>query len=163
VVSWADRIAYVCHDFEDAVAAGIVFPHELPAIVQERCGTTRGQQLAAFINGMVNATMQTTRIAMNADIAEALGSFRQFNYERVYLRPESQAQAQSVITLLQALVEHYRAFPHLVQGAEAAHDTEHRMRVIVEYVGGMTDQYAFTQAQQLLNWSDNQLPRGITP
>jgi len=163
VVSWADRIAYVCHDFEDAVAAGIVFPHELPAIVQERCGTTRGQQLAAFINGMVNATMQTTRIAMNADIAEALGAFRQFNYERVYLRPESQAQAQSVITLLQALVEHYRAFPHLVQGAEAAHDAEHRMRVIVEYVGGMTDQYAFTQAQQLLNWSDNQLPRGITP
>ena len=163
VVSWADRIAYVCHDFEDAVAAGIVFPHELPAIVQERCGTTRGKQLAAFINGMVNATMQTTRIAMNADVAEALGSFRQFNYERVYLRPESQAQAQSVITLLQALVEHYRAFPHLVQGAEAAHDADQRMRVIVEYVGGMTDQYAFTQAQQLLNWRDNQLPRGITP
>jgi dGTP triphosphohydrolase len=37
------------------------------------------------------------------------------------------------------------------------------MRIIVEYVGGMTDQYAFTQAQQLLNWPDNQLPRGITP
>ena len=163
VVSWADRIAYVCHDFEDAVAAGIVSPQELPAIVQERCGTTRGQQLAAFINAMVNATEQTTRIAMNADIAEALGAFRQFNYERVYLRPESQAQAQAVITLLQALVEHYKAYPHLVQGAEAAHDTEHRMRIIVEYVGGMTDQYAFTQAQQLLNWRESQLPRGITP
>ncbi len=162
VVSWADRIAYVCHDFEDAVAAGIVSPQELPAIVQERCGTTRGQQLAAFINAMVNATEQTTRIAMNADIAEALGAFRQFNYERVYLRPESQAQAHAVITLLQALVEHYRAFPHLVQGAEAAHDAEHRLRIIVEYVGGMTDQYAFTQAQQLLNWRESQLPRGIT-
>jgi len=112
---------------------------------------------------MVNATEQTTRIAMNADIAEALGAFRQFNYERVYLRPESQAQAQAVITLLQALVEHYKAHPHLVQGAEAAHDTEHRMRIIVEYVGGMTDQYAFTQAQQLLNWRESQLPRGITP
>ena len=46
VVSWADRIAYVCHDFEDAVAAGIVTVDMLPAHVRDRCGTRRSQQLA---------------------------------------------------------------------------------------------------------------------
>src|SRR6266540_3025687 len=52
-VSWADRIAYVCHDFEDAVAAGIVTDSMLPAPVVERCGSTRASQLRAFIDGLV--------------------------------------------------------------------------------------------------------------
>ena len=55
VVSWADRIAYVCHDFEDAVAAGIVSVDMLPARVRERCGTRRSQQLGAFIAAMIDA------------------------------------------------------------------------------------------------------------
>ena len=53
VVSWADRIAYVCHDFEDAVHTGIVDPADLPAVVRERCGTARREQLSAFIDGVV--------------------------------------------------------------------------------------------------------------
>src|SRR3954467_10169296 len=48
VVAWADRIAYVCHDFEDAVRAGIVTESMLPEIVRARCGSTRSRQLGAF-------------------------------------------------------------------------------------------------------------------
>src|SRR5688500_1760275 len=55
VVSWADRIAYVCHDFEDAVAAGIVSVEMLPADVRDRCGVRRAQQLGAFISAMIDA------------------------------------------------------------------------------------------------------------
>ena len=54
VVSWADRIAYVCHDFEDAVAAGIVAADMLPPLVADRCGATRSRQLGAFIPAMVD-------------------------------------------------------------------------------------------------------------
>jgi dGTPase len=68
VVSWADRIAYVCHDFEDAVDAGIVTPSQLPAIVQQRCGTTRREQLGAFIRGMIDAAAHTGRIGMSCPI-----------------------------------------------------------------------------------------------
>src|SRR6478672_10495370 len=98
VVSWADRIAYVCHDFEDAVAAGIVAVDMLPGSVLARCGRRRSQQLGTFI-GMTTAE------------AEALGEFRRFNYERVYLRPASRQQATAVVDLLRALVEHYSATP----------------------------------------------------
>src|SRR5947209_12175687 len=59
VVSWADRIAYVCHDFEDAVAAGVVAPGMLPAAVRERCGASRRGQIGAFIMAMTAATEVT--------------------------------------------------------------------------------------------------------
>src|SRR6185436_10363810 len=112
VVSWADRIAYVCHDFEDAVAAGIVTVAMLPPIVSSRCGTPRSRQLGSFIHAMIDAAAQTGRIGMVDEYAEALSSFRSFNYERVYLRPASRAQAAAVVALLQALVEHYADRPN---------------------------------------------------
>ncbi len=114
VVSWADRIAYVCHDFEDAVAAGIVTADMLPAIVAERCGRDRSGQLGTFVRAMVSATTATGRIGMQPDIAEALAEFRRFNYEYVYLRPASQRQADAVVSLLRALVEHYADRPHAI-------------------------------------------------
>src|ERR1700688_1234993 len=53
VVSWADRIAYLCHDWEDAVSAGIVTPTALPELVRQRCGDQRRQQLGTFIDALV--------------------------------------------------------------------------------------------------------------
>ena len=162
VVSWADRIAYVCHDFEDAVDAGIVTPHELPAIVTSRCGTTRSQQLGKFITSMVRAAMNSGRIGMEPDIAEALAAFRKFNYEQVYLRPESRHQADQVIALLRALVEFYTAAPiHLPEALRATSGSVEAQRSAVEYVAGMTDRFACRQGAVLLGWSTDRLPRGI--
>jgi dGTPase len=158
VVSWADRIAYVCHDFEDAVAAGVVSPDMLPAVVRDRCGITRREQLGAFIYGMIDAAAHTGRIGMVDHQAEALAEFRRFNYEHIYLRAESQAQARAVIDLLRALVEHYAAEPDLMpdgaDGVDPLHDA-------VAYVGGMTDRYACRQAIALLGWPLERLPRGV--
>jgi len=164
VVSWADRIAYVCHDFEDAVDARVVSPNDLPRIVHERCGTTRAKQISAFINGMLTASQASGRIGMVADAAEALGVFRQFNYEAVYLRPESQAQAVAVIRVLQALVNHYAAHPDAcpaTRSLDANAGSPEMMQAVVEYVGGMTDRFAFQQAITLLDWSTADLPVGI--
>src|SRR6478735_721404 len=88
VVSWADRIAYVCHDFEDAVAARIVRPDDLPALVRGRCGVERSGQLGAFIRAMITAAAETGRIGMAPEMADALSAFRAFNYSTVYMRDE---------------------------------------------------------------------------
>jgi dGTPase len=171
VVSWADRIAYVCHDFEDAVAAGIVSIDMLPALVGDRCGTRRSQQLGSFIAAMIDAAATSGRIGMTAATAQALAEFRQFNYEHVYLRPASTAQAQSVIAMLRALVEHFADRPNLLpdvtgpagspgaRGVDAG--SRQALHAAVAYVGGMTDRFACRQAVTLLDWSPERLPRGI--
>jgi dGTPase len=166
VVSWADRIAYVCHDFEDAAHVGIVAPSQLPESVRARCGDRRSRQLGAFIDGVVGAARSTGRIGMTEPMAQALAEFRRFNYTHIYMRDASRQQSQAVIRVLQALVEHHATHPHRMP-RPAARDGELEPgspRAFVEavtYVGGMTDQYAFTQATRLLGWPLDELPVGI--
>ncbi len=165
VVSWADRIAYVCHDFEDAVAAGVVTSEQLPQEVREACGVQRDQQLRAFIGAMIEATATTGRIAMTSKCADALATFRKFNYENIYMRRESRAQADSVVRLLRALVEHYVVNPKLMYAPLErelfdAHSAE-ATKLAVTYVGGMTDRFACRQGVSLLGWQESQLPQGI--
>ncbi len=93
VVSWADRIAYVCHDFEDAVRAGVVSAASLPAGVRRLCGETRSEQLRSFVGGMIEGTTSSGTVGMPAPLADALAELRDCNYERIYLRPASVAQA----------------------------------------------------------------------
>jgi dGTPase len=163
VVSWADRIAYVCHDFEDAVSAGLVSEHDLPDVVRQRCGASRSAQLRAFIHGVVEGTLASGRVAMTADLADALAAFRTCNYERIYLRPDSVEQAVAVERLLGALVDHLAAVPDLLPppSAEAAGwpapKSEAAVRAAVTYVAGMTDRYALSRAEQWLGWDTGAL------
>ncbi len=167
VVSWADRIAYVCHDFEDAVAAGIVTPAQLPPIVTSRLGGDRSSQLGTLVRAMINATADTGRIGMTEREAEALAAFRRFNYDEVYLRPASVRQADSVIRMLRALVDHYVAHPSdmpadsLGDALDAPAGSTELVRATVAYVGGMTDRFAYRQAMALLGWEHDRLPIGI--
>lgn len=167
VVSWADRIAYVCHDFEDAVAAGVVPPSALPDVVAGRCGETRREQLDTFIRAVVDTVAASGRIGMDPDTAEALAAFRDLNYRRIYLRPASVHQAAAVIEVLRALVEHFadhpgrmaRSGPPGASGIEAG--SEEALRAAVSWVGGMTDRYAFSTAVTELDWDPARLPRGV--
>ena len=118
VVSWADRIAYVCHDWEDAVLAGIVAPHQLPPAVRTLCGERRSAQLGAFIAGVVSATLRSGQVGMEEEEAEALAAFRACNYERIYLRDASLRQGEAVVGVLRALVEHFSDRPHLVSNGD---------------------------------------------
>jgi dGTPase len=162
VVSWADRIAYVCHDFEDAVAAGVVAPEMLPALVVGRCGADRSSQIGTFVLAMIEATAESGRIGMTTPAAEALAEFRRFNYEHVYLRPASRAQGDQVIALLQALTEHYADRPNLLPDAFAVDaGSPEALRAAVTYVAGMTDRFACRQAMALLGWDRGRLPVGI--
>jgi dGTPase len=167
VVSWADRVAYVCHDWEDAVLTGIVAPHQLPQAVRDCCGERRSAQLDTFIRGVVTATLRTGQVGMEEEEAEALSAFRTCNYERIYLRAASMQQGQAVISVLRALVEHFSDRPHLItETSQGGHPdllagSEEAVRAAVTYVAGMTDRFAFRQAVALLGWDPDKLPVGV--
>jgi dGTPase len=163
VVSWADRIAYSCHDLEDAALTGIVSPERLPPVVRERCGVSRDQQLGTFITALVDAIVTTGHVGMAEPEADALAALRAFNYEHIYLRPASVAQSTSVINVLRALVEHFADRPNVIFDAHQAPaaGSDEAVRAAVTYVGGMTDRYAFSTALARLGWDPAKLPQGI--
>lgn len=159
IVSWADRIAYCAHDLEDAVRAGIVDTRDVPSAIAEVCGRGRRQQLNTFIRAIIDTVDGHDEIGMDPERAAALAGLREFNYDRIYVRPESLQQARAVVDVLQALVDYYIEHPDRL-GSDNA-DSDQPVRSAVTYVGGMTDHYAFDTAVSLLGWDARRLPRGI--
>jgi dGTPase len=137
----------------------------LPAVVVERCGSTRSSQLRAFIDGLVEGITTTGQVGMRADLAEALAGLRAFNYQNIYLRPASVAQADAVVTVLQALVDYFADRPNAlpVAGSDLGlpAGSPEALRAAVTYVAGMTDRFAFQSAVAHLGWDPSRLPVGI--
>jgi dGTPase len=148
VVSWADRIAYVCHDFEDAARAQVIDPRALPKIVRDRVGTTHSEQLGTFVRALIEQSATHGSIGMDVDTAAALAEFRAFNYDSIYLRKDSVDQADAVVAVLSSLVG------RLVASGYAPLDA-------VAYVAGMTDKFAFNLAVDRFDYPLSLLPQGI--
>jgi dGTPase len=162
VVAWADRIAYVCHDFEDAVRAGLLTPDDLPDAVADIVGRRRSQQVGAFVHAVLDAIEATGRVGMTEPAAGALEAFRAFNFERIYLRPAAASQARRVIALLRGLVEFFTDAPGRIPNAPTlVAGSPEAAAAAVHYVSGMTDRYALALAVELLGWQIDALPRGV--
>jgi len=167
VVAWADRIAYVCHDFDDAVRAGILRPADLPEDVAAVVGRKGSRQVGAFVDAVYEAIDRTGRVGMTAPAAEALASFRAFNFDRIYLRPAARRQAEKVVGLLQGLVDFFVDAPARLPAAATGMYAElppgslEAAAVAVRYVSGMTDRYALGLGVELLGWRPEDLPRGV--
>ena len=167
VVAWADRIAYVSHDFTDAVRAGILRPDELPPEIADVVGRSQSRQIGVFVGAVFDAIDRTGHVGMTEPAASALARFRAFNFDRIYLRPAATQQAEKVVGLLRGLVDFFVDAPTrmpadttdmhsgLVPGsAETA-------AVAVRYVSGMTDRYALGLGVELLGWRSEHLPWGV--
>jgi len=162
VVAWADRIAYVCHDFEDALDAGVVAAGDLPPEVTEVVGLERRVQLGRFIGAMVETIAETGRVGLRQPEADALAAFRAFNYERIYLRPEAAEQADRVNSLLRQLTEWFITNPQAIGGGDVLRPgSTEAAQAAVRYVSGMTDRFALRLAVDRLGWSPSELPTGV--
>jgi dGTPase len=167
VVAWADRIAYVCHDFEDARRAGILVPEDLPEEVAAVVGRDRSRQIGSFVYAVLDAIDRGGHVGMTEPAASALAAFRAFNFDRIYLRPAACRQAEKVVGLIRGLVDFFVDAPaRLPRNATGRHDelrpgSLEAASVAVRYVSGMTDRYALGLGVELLGWRPEDLPRGV--
>jgi dGTPase len=167
VVAWADRIAYVCHDFQDAVRAGILTPSDLPEAVASVVGLQGSRQVGTFVDAVLDAIDSTGRVGMTAPEADALAAFRAFNFDRIYLRPAARRQAEKVVGLLRGLVDFFVDTPARLPAHATGMHTDvppgslEAAAIAVRYVSGMTDRYALGLGVELLGWRPEDLPRGV--
>jgi len=155
VCRFADRIAYLNHDLHDALRAGVIAAVDLPPDFIEVFGPLDGRSwINAMIEAVINESCKRGRVAMQADVLLAMQHFRDFMFERVYLRPESMAQNARARGVIHQLVEHLLAHPDQIPDSYRISDAEPLTQVL-DYVAGMTDRYALNLHDQLFR------PRGL--
>jgi dGTPase len=151
VARWSDRIAYINHDVDDAIRAGVLTPADLPSGVRTVLGDTYGERLDTMIRAMVTASAANEAVTMPDDVSGAMAELRAFLFDRVYLGV-ARTEAEKAANVLQALCDRFRQHPDEVPPWYTSDDPDVR---IIDYVSGMTDRFA------LRYYADHFLPRGI--
>lgn len=142
IARYADRIAYLNHDIDDAIRAGVLETEDLPLATLEVLGRTHSQRINTLIGDIVSVSVDSDEIGMSAKVFEAMILTRDFLFERVYLGRVGPATRDAVESILRTLLDHFASTPP--PGSEEA-----SRQAAVDYVAGMTDRFAIRSFEQL--------------
>ena len=145
---FADRIAYLTHDVSDALRAGVLDYHDLPVRALTTFGATAREWIGSMITSVIETSYRAGVVEMDDEHLEVMGELREFMFERVYLRPESELQKEKAIYVIQNLVGYYHEHPTEVPDSYTVPDADPLARAI-DYVAGMTDRYALNTHDRL--------------
>jgi len=148
VVRFADRIAYINHDVDDALRAGVIEPAELPDGALEVLGGTHAERVNTLVTDLVDRSEGSPEVGMSDEAFRALDTLRDFLFERVYLRDEARSEQDKAIAMVRSLFAHYLDHPEQVpeEYHRAPGDLPTR---VADYIAGMTDRYALRVYEQL--------------
>jgi dGTPase len=148
IVRLVDRVAYLNHDIDDAVRAGVLREHELPTGPIERLGGSDSERIDSLVHDLVEHSAQAGDIVQGAAAAAAMDELREFMFARVYLGPTVRAEAVKIAGMVRTLFDHYVDHPELMPdgGGVAGADLAER---VTDYLAGMTDRFCIRAWQDL--------------
>lgn len=148
VVALADRIAYVCHDIDDAERAGMLRESDLPAESCERLGSSSSERIETMVHDVVSMSSRGGDILMSEGVWGAMMSLRAFLFERLYSRGDAKWEEPKAYAMLVDLFEYFAAHPDEVPAEYRLHDDPLDVQV-ADFVSGMTDRYAIRVYERL--------------
>jgi dGTPase len=151
---FADRIAYLTHDVDDALRAHVRRRSDIPEQALQVFGEPGAEWIDTMVNGVIEESLRQGEVVMAPDVLDGMQVLRDFMFERVYLRRESKPQQQRAITVIRDLVDHFIEHPNEVPDTYRLDDADDVERSI-DYVSGMTDRYALRMHDHLFR------PEGI--
>jgi dGTPase len=144
IIRLVDRIAYINHDIDDALRAGVLSPGELPREEIELLGNTGSQRIETLVRDVLERSEQAGDVVQGEEVGGAMARLRDFMFERVYLGPSALREKPRIERMLRALFAHYADHPP----PPIVPDAGERDRV-VDYLAGMTDRYAVRTFSEL--------------
>ena len=136
IVRLVDRVAYINHDIDDAVRAGVLRFEDLPRAEIELLGSNEAERIETLVVDLLRHSEQAADIVQGQEVGNAMLRLREFMFERVYLGPNAEAQRPRIERMLTALFDHY---------AEELGDEQQ----VVDWLAGMTDRYAIREFEKL--------------
>jgi len=144
IVRLVDRVAYINHDIDDALRAGILRPEDLPRDEIDALGETSSARIDTLVRDMVERSAEAGDIVQGQAAGEAMARLRAFMFEHVYIGQVTRSEAARIERMLRALFAHYAEEPPpaVVEGASEAER-------IVDWLAGMTDRFALRTFTEL--------------
>jgi len=146
IVRLVDRVAYINHDLDDSVRAGIITSDDLPTAEIEVLGPTGARRIDTLVTDIVNESQKAGDIAQSDEVGEAMRVLRQFMFERVYLGEEARSEHERVHRTVRGLFDHYVQHPDEVPDGAGGVDDIQR---ITDYVAGMTDRFCIAAFKRI--------------
>lgn len=149
VVRLCDRIAYINHDLDDAIRAGIVEAGSVPELIRQSCGQRNSER----INSLVNDLIENSRggvISMSEDMQKVFDFFHSYMYSQVYRNPVAKAEESKVFGIMELLYGYYVKKPEALPAElRSVADGEGIERAVCDYISGMTDGYAMEKFSEI--------------
>ena len=143
IVKFADRIAYINHDIDDACRAGILTTEDIPKPLREILGDRHGERINTMVLSVITASMNQPYIAMTEEVAKAMDQLRAFLFEAVYLNPVAKGEENKAKALLASLFDYFVKNPKKMPELYCRNiENEGVERCVCDYISGMTDRYA---------------------
>ena len=144
IVRVVDRIAYINHDIDDALRAGVIGPRDLPREEIEILGEGGSERIETLVRDLLERSHAAGDIVQGDDVGAAMLRLREFMFDRVYLGEDAQSERERIERMLRALFDHYAEhLPAPVSTGAAEHER------VVDYLAGMTDRYAIRAFSEL--------------
>ncbi|HEX4692589.1 MAG TPA: deoxyguanosinetriphosphate triphosphohydrolase [Solirubrobacteraceae bacterium] len=152
IVKLVDRIAYINHDIDDAVRAGVLSPGELPEREIAILGASGSARIDTLVHDLVEHSERAGDVVQGDEVGSAMLRLRTFMFEHVYLGPTARAEHAKLERVLRGLFDWFAAHPDDAPELAPGATTEHR---VVDYLAGMTDRFAIRA------WSERYVPHGL--
>jgi dGTPase len=138
IVRLVDRVAYINHDIDDALRAGVISPEELPGRAIEILGDTGPRRIDRLVHDLVERSEEAGDIVQGPVVGGAMAELRSFMFERVYMGPEATREHAKIHGVLRSLFDHYCAHPAEIPDSIPPGPLACR---VTDYLAGMTDRF----------------------
>lgn len=158
IVKFADRIAYINHDIDDAVRARVLRPCDIPKPLSDVLGKTHSERIDTMVTSVITASTGKNDITMEDEVYAATMALRDFMMESVYTNPVAKREEKRAMDLLRKLYEHFVKHPETMPAEYLRDGEDSTERRVCDYISGMTDRYAIKLFEELFvpkEWNVN--------
>ena len=150
IVRRSDQIAYVNHDIDDAIRAGILCDDDIPDQITDILGHTHRERINTLVCDLITVSCEEGKILLSPEVDKALKDLRSFMFERVYRNPVAKGEEKKAKVMLQRLYEYYIRHPDaLPEDFHPQLSFDGMERTVCDYIAGMTDNYAVDKYTEL--------------
>ena len=150
VVRRSDQIAYVNHDIDDAIRAGILSNDDLPKDITDLLGYDHSARINTLVNDAIVTSREAGTVMLSARVDKALKDLRSYMFEHVYRNPVAKGEERKAKDMLQRLFEYYYTHPEaLPEDFHPQLSFDGMERTVCDYIAGMTDNYAVDKFTEL--------------